>query len=132
MFDRLLQMSRVLNKPGFSIRHGCICKGYAESWILTGFTSNYGAICLSNAWICLNMHYFLSVCLNMAEYCWMSLNMPENGWINCSDYARVLNMSQSSNNITNVINLAPLYIQAPWYHFIFFVTRVGAYKNNKN
>ena len=30
MFDRLLKMPWVLNKLGFWIWHGCICKGYAE------------------------------------------------------------------------------------------------------
>ena len=44
--------------------------------------SEYGSICLNNAWIC----------MNMAEYCWMSLIMPANAWINCFDYDRVLNI----------------------------------------
>ena len=36
----------------------------------------------------------------------MSLNMPEKAWINCSDYARVLNMLQYSyNNIIIIINV---------------------------
>ena len=30
IFDRLLKMPQALNKPGFSIWHGCICKGYAD------------------------------------------------------------------------------------------------------
>ena len=30
MFDRLLKMTQVLNKPGFWIWHGGICRGYAE------------------------------------------------------------------------------------------------------
>ena len=28
MFDRVLKMPRILNKPGFWIWYGCICKGY--------------------------------------------------------------------------------------------------------
>ena len=44
MFDRLLKMPRVLNKPRFWIWHGCICKGYAGFRIL----SDYGSIRLSN------------------------------------------------------------------------------------
>ena len=40
--------------------------------------------------------------------------MPEHGWINCSDYAKVLNMSWKSYNnivtiVTNVIILEFLY-----------------------
>ena len=30
MFDKLLKIPRVLNKPGFWMWHGCICKSYAE------------------------------------------------------------------------------------------------------
>ena len=34
----------------------------------------------------------LRVWLNMHQYPWICLNILENGWINCSDYARGLNM----------------------------------------
>ena len=54
--------------------------------------SEYGSICPYNVWIHLNMPYCPSVSLNVGEYCWMFLNMSENAWINCSDYARILNM----------------------------------------
>ena len=30
MFGKLSKMHQILNKPAFWIRHGCICKGYAE------------------------------------------------------------------------------------------------------
>ena len=58
----------VLNKPGFWIWYGCICKGYAEFWI------------------CLIMAPYASV---MPEYALVSLNMPEHGWVfmNVPDYA---------------------------------------------
>ena len=73
MFDRILKMPRLLNKPGFWIWRGCICKGYAEFRIYN----------------CLIMVPYAS---NMAEYYWMSLNKPKVARINCSDYAIVLNM----------------------------------------
>ena len=59
-----------------------------------------------------------SVCLSMAEYCCMSLNMPENAWINCSDYARVLDMPQYSyNNIIIVTNVIVLeFLSARFIH----------------
>ena len=85
MFDWLLKMPPVLNKLGFWIWHGCICKPYAEFRM-----SNCGSIHLNNPWICLNMPYCPSICLNMTDYCWMSLNIPENAWISCSDCAKVL------------------------------------------
>ena len=73
MFDKFLK-TWVLNKPGFWVWHGCICKSST-----------------------------------MPEYCWMSLNTSENNWINCSDYARVLNMPQYSYsiiiNVTNYIRI---------------------------
>ena len=72
--------------------------------------SDYGSIRLSNALICLNKPLDLSIYLNMAEYFWVTLRMPENVWINCSDYARVLDMLRYSYNniiiiVTNVIIL---------------------------
>ena len=42
----------------------------------------------------------------MSEHGRMSLNMPENVSINCSDYARVLNMAQHSyNNIIIIVTV---------------------------
>ena len=104
MFEKLLKMLWVLNNQGFWIWHGCVFKRYAEFRM-----SYYGSTCLNNAYVYLNMSKCPSVCLSMAEYCWIFLNIPENPWINCSDYARVLNMPQYSYNniiiVTNVIML---------------------------
>ena len=60
MFDRLLKMPRVLNKPGFCIWHGCISKGYAEFGI----------------WL-----HTPQLCPNIPEFTLLSLNSPENNWI---------------------------------------------------
>ena len=59
-----------------------------------------------------------SVCLSMAEYCCMSLNMPENAWINCSDYARVLNMPQYcyNNIIIIVTNIMLEFLSSRFIH----------------
>ena len=81
MFDRLLKMNWVLNKPGFWIWHDCICKGYPEFRICL-IMASYASIMPEYVWICLNP-------LNMPGhgYFWMSLNMPECLWIclmNCS------------------------------------------------
>ena len=99
IFNRLLKIPRVLNKPGFWIWQVCICEGYAE----------FG-ICLIMATYASIMPEYASVSLNMAEYWCMSLNMPENAWINCFKYAMVPNMLlYSYDNIiiiaTNVIIL---------------------------
>ena len=69
-----------------------------------------------------------AICLDMTEYCLRFLNMPENTLINCSVYARVLNVPlYSYNNITIVINVTILtFLSAgfvhpgsllPFYHF---------------
>ena len=63
MFDRILKMSRVLNKPEFWIWHGCICKGCAKF-----------QICLIMAPNALLMPEYAPLCL-------MSLHMPGHGWI---------------------------------------------------
>ena len=47
IFYMLLKMPRVLNKPGFWIWHGCICKGYAEFWICL-IIASYAIIMLLN------------------------------------------------------------------------------------
>ena len=75
VFDRFLKMSPVLNKPGFRIWHGCICKGYAELRICLIVTP-YASI----------MPEYASICLNAPRYAWTLLNvlnMSENAWINC-------------------------------------------------
>ena len=69
--------------------------------------------------ISLNMPQYtliFSLLLNMAEYCWMSRNMSENVWINCSDYARVLNIPRYSYNIIiNVANIIMLEFLSTWF-----------------
>ena len=37
-------------------------------------------------------HPRLSVWLNVYQYPWICLNILENAWMNCSDYARTVNM----------------------------------------
>ena len=76
--------------------------------------------------------------LIMAEYSWMALTVPENAWINCSDYARILNMLRCSYNniiivVTNVIMLEFLSARFvdPGYHFIFFEHELE-HKNNES
>ena len=65
------------------------------------------SLCLNNAWIPLNIPYYPLICLSMTEYCSVSLNMPENGWINCSDYARVLNILPHLRYLTEF----PIYLR---------------------
>ena len=63
MFDRLLNIPRFLNVPGFGICHDCICKGCTR---------------------CLNMAQYALMPLIMPEYSWIFQNDPEYAWINCS------------------------------------------------
>ena len=75
MFDLLLKMPPVLNKPGFSRWHGCICKGYAEfqiCQIMAPFTS----IMLEYASVCFNAPHYAWIWLNISEYPWICLKMP--------------------------------------------------------
>ena len=65
MFEKLLKITPVLNKPGFWIWHDCICKGYTEFQ-----TSDYTWIIPEYASTCLNT-------LNMPEHCWILLNVPD-------------------------------------------------------
>ena len=62
----------------------------------------------------------------MPEYALMSLSMPEYGYIllnvseyagiNCSDYARVLNMPRYSYNIIIVTNVTLEFLSAQFVH----------------
>ena len=70
MLERLLKMSLVLNKPGFWIWHGHICKGYAEF-----------RICLIMAPNASLMPEYASVYLNIPQYAWTWLNIAECPWI---------------------------------------------------
>ena len=80
MFDRLLKMPCVLNVSGFWIWHGCICKGYAEFWIL------------------LNIAQYASI---MPGYVAVCFNVPQCAWINSSKYVRVLNMRHHLHWLTS-------------------------------
>ena len=85
MLVRLLKMLQVLNLSGFWIWYCCICKGYLFS---SAKGCRYGSVCLSNAWILLNVPQYASpwlILLNVSEYAWIYLR-------NCFDYARVLNV----------------------------------------
>ena len=89
MFDRLLKMPRVLNVTGFWILHNYICKSYT---VLN--MSEYGLICLNNAWIY----------LNAPQYVWSwqhCLNVPEYAWINCFGYVRILSMAHHLRYLTD-------------------------------
>ena len=76
MFDRLLKMPRVLNKPGFRIWHGCICKGYAEFQICLIMAPD-APIMPKHDSICLNVPHYARARLNIAEYPWLYLKMPK-------------------------------------------------------
>ena len=69
-------MSQALNKPGFGIWHGCICKGYTEFRICL-IMAPYNSIMPEYAWICLNIPQYAWTWLNIAECPWICLKMPE-------------------------------------------------------
>ena len=71
MFDKLLKMLVVLNKPGIWIWHACVFKGYA------GFR-----ICLIMDPYSSIMRKYASICLNVTQYAWAWLNI-----LNVSEYA---------------------------------------------
>ena len=70
MFDRLLEMPRILNMPGFWIRHDCIWKGYTKFWI-----------CLNMAQSASIMPEYASICLNVLQCAWTSVNIAGCLWI---------------------------------------------------
>ena len=70
IIDRLLKMPLVLNKPGFWIWHGRICKGYTEF-----------RMCLIMAPYALITPEYASVCLNVPQYAWTWLNIAKCPWI---------------------------------------------------
>ena len=76
MFDRLLKKPQVLNKPGFWIWHGCICKGYEKFWICL-IMAPYTSRMLEYAWIWLNVPQYVWTWLNIAKCPWISLKMLE-------------------------------------------------------
>ena len=76
MFNRPFKRPLFLNKPGFWIWHGSICKGYTEF-----------RICLNMAPNASVMSEFSSICLNITEYAWIWLNIVTWSW-------KCLNMSQ--------------------------------------
>ena len=65
IFDRLLTIPPVLNKPGFWIWRSCIYKGYAESQYI--WYAPYTSI----------MTEYASTCLNVPQYTWIWLNIAE-------------------------------------------------------
>ena len=85
MFDKFLKMPQVINNPGFSIWHCCICKRYREFWIrliITPYTSI--------------LPEYSSMSFNMPQYGWILFNVLEYDWINYSDYVWVFNKPQYS------------------------------------
>ena len=118
MFDRLLKIPWVLNKRGFWLWHGCICKCYAEF-----------RICLIMVPYA-SMPHMPVISFNMCEQGWILmnfLNMPENARIKCSDYIKALNMPQYIFNNTIIITviitefLSPQFLHSgallPFYLF---------------
>ena len=87
MLHRVVTIRRVLKVQGFWICHGCICKGYTEFWICLNMTHMPQQ--------CLNMPQYTLLSLDMSEHGWILLIVPEYAWINCSHYARDLNMQGS-------------------------------------
>ena len=69
MFDRLLKMLWVLNKPGFWTCHGYICKDYAE----------FQVYLIMVPWASI-MIWYASLCLNTPQYAWTWLNIAEGPW----------------------------------------------------
>ena len=128
MFDRLLKMPAVLNKPGFWIWYGCICKGYLE-FRLCLIMVPYASIMPEYASIKHNA-------LSKPAHGWILLNVPEYTW-KCLDkfsyYDRVLNGPRYSYNsliiiVTNIIILKFLYARfvhpgalLPFYLFLTWV-----------
>ena len=116
MFDRLLKMPRVLNKPRFWIRHGCVRKGYAEFRICLIMVS-YASIMPEYALLSLNMPEHGWILLNVPEYAWKCLNKL---WLwLCFDYVRVLNMLRYSytNIIIIIVNVVILkFLSARFVH----------------
>ena len=73
LFDRLLKMPPVLNKPGFWTWSVGICK------VLCRVTmAPYASVTPE----------YPSICLNVPQYAWTWLNVAECTWINCFDYWR--------------------------------------------
>ena len=79
MFEKLLKITPVLNKPGFWIWHDCICKGYTEFQ-----TSDY-------TWI---IPEYASTCLNNAQYAWTLLNIAECPWLSLNKLSWLCQGSQ--------------------------------------
>ena len=76
MFDWLLRMPQVLNKPGFWIRHGCKCKGYTEFQICLTMAP-YASIMPQCASVWLNLPQYAWTWLNIVEFLWICLKIPE-------------------------------------------------------
>ena len=72
MFDKLLKMLVVLNKPGIWIWHACVFKGYAGFRICL-IMDPYSSIMPKYASICLNVTQYASAWLNIAECLWICL-----------------------------------------------------------
>ena len=95
MFDKLLKVAWVLNKP----------KGCAEF-----------QICLIMAPYTSIMPEYALMFLNMFEHDWILLTAPEYAWKNCPDYVRVLNMPQCSYNNIIIANVILESLPAPIIH----------------
>ena len=76
MFNRLLKMPRVLNKPGFWIWHGCAYKGYVEFQICL-IMALYASVMPEYACVCLNVPQYAWTWLNIADCSWICLKIPE-------------------------------------------------------
>ena len=76
MFDRILKMPRVLNKPQFWIWHACTYKGYAQFRICL-IMAPYASVIPKHASICLNVPQYVWTWMNTAECPWICLKIPD-------------------------------------------------------
>ena len=88
--------------------------GSAGFWRCQGLSRvPYASIMPEYAWICLNVSQYTWTWLNIADCPWIYL---QNAWINCSDYARVLNIPRYSyNNIIIIVTLLE-FLSAQFVH----------------
>ena len=108
MFDRLLMISVVLNKLGFWIWHGCMCKGYAEFQICLIMAPNVSII----------LREYASISLNARQYAWQWLKKlfwPMPGLSICRNIVII-------NIIIIVTNVVILEFLSAWFahHALLF------------
>ena len=78
-FHRVLNKPPALNMPGSEYGKDGICEGYTGCWICIN-KPGYAVIMSQYVWICLNK---AGIWLNITAYTWK----------NCTEYAKILNVS---------------------------------------